>query len=340
VFLKIGARVGRNLEWGRGLPVKKVFEGFAFPLAFVVALGVAAVVLAASGLAADGADSDGDGVSDSTDSCPLVFNPDGQFSGVVAQKDWDGDGVANACDSTPGVPADRSDLRVYLRAADGSRVAQGAAIKVTYHRRDGTSLVSGSTGSWTTGWVSSLTDALRAGSSFNVSADVEVTGLPSGCTSVTPQVITVVFDQPGTWAHYDFVLGGDACGLGITLPAATTATTTASTTTAAATTTAATTTAVTTTTTTPTVTTSTTATTTQAMPAPARRCSVPAVVGKTLSAARRVLHAASCGVGTVKQAYSARVKKGSVVSQTPAGGAERKSGFAVSLVVSRGPKPT
>ncbi len=38
-------------------------------------------------------DSDGDGVPDSIDNCPLVYNPD--------QKDTDGDGVGDACDNCP-----------------------------------------------------------------------------------------------------------------------------------------------------------------------------------------------------------------------------------------------
>jgi Thrombospondin type 3 repeat len=41
-----------------------------------------------------GGDSDGDGVCDKLDNCPLVSNPD--------QADSDGDGVGDACDSTGG----------------------------------------------------------------------------------------------------------------------------------------------------------------------------------------------------------------------------------------------
>ena len=39
-------------------------------------------------------DDDGDGIDDTQDNCPLVFNP--------AQVDWDGDGAGNACDPEPG----------------------------------------------------------------------------------------------------------------------------------------------------------------------------------------------------------------------------------------------
>lgn len=41
-------------------------------------------------------DSDGDGVSEASDNCPSVANPD--------QANWDGDGLGNACDGSPGTP--------------------------------------------------------------------------------------------------------------------------------------------------------------------------------------------------------------------------------------------
>src|SRR5881396_2689584 len=40
-----------------------------------------------------GPDSDGDGVPDSQDNCPLIPNPD--------QQDTDGDGIGDACDNCP-----------------------------------------------------------------------------------------------------------------------------------------------------------------------------------------------------------------------------------------------
>jgi len=40
-------------------------------------------------------DTDGDGIPDSVDNCPLIYNPD--------QKDTDGDGVGDACDNCPTV---------------------------------------------------------------------------------------------------------------------------------------------------------------------------------------------------------------------------------------------
>jgi hypothetical protein len=48
----------------------------------------------------EGVDSDADGVSDTGDNCPDVYNPD--------QSDQDGDGLGDACDPNPGDPDDLS----------------------------------------------------------------------------------------------------------------------------------------------------------------------------------------------------------------------------------------
>jgi len=45
-------------------------------------------------------DSDGDGIADSEDNCPTVFNPIRPLEGN-AQADFDGDGIGDACDSCP-----------------------------------------------------------------------------------------------------------------------------------------------------------------------------------------------------------------------------------------------
>ena len=60
-------------------------------------------------------DSDDDGVADSADKCPLVYDPQ--------QGDLDGDGVGNTCDETPGVAADTHVLYANLRDAAGAPVA-------------------------------------------------------------------------------------------------------------------------------------------------------------------------------------------------------------------------
>jgi uncharacterized delta-60 repeat protein len=67
-----------------------------------------------------------------------------------------------------------------------------------------------------------------------------------------------------------------------------------------------------------------------------RFCIVPKVRGKTLSAARSSLTKALCRVGQVKRMYSAKVKKGRVISQRPRTGARLAELAKVDLVVSRG----
>jgi hypothetical protein len=52
-------------------------------------------------LSSPGADSDGDGILDAMDNCPLVYNPE--------QTDADGDGVGDGCDACPGFD-DRDDV--------------------------------------------------------------------------------------------------------------------------------------------------------------------------------------------------------------------------------------
>ena len=65
---------------------------------------------------------------------------------------------------------------------------------------------------------------------------------------------------------------------------------------------------------------------------------VPRVRGLTLSKAKARIRTAHCTTGAVSRAYS-RTKAGLVISQKPAPGSHLLRGRAVSLVVSRGPKP-
>src|SRR4029077_9143951 len=66
-------------------------------LLLVALLSIAAVLLAAGFNAALALpDSDGDGIPDSQDNCPTVFNP--------GQEDTDGDGIGDVCDNCPSVP--------------------------------------------------------------------------------------------------------------------------------------------------------------------------------------------------------------------------------------------
>lgn len=68
-------------------------------------------------------------------------------------------------------------------------------------------------------------------------------------------------------------------------------------------------------------------------------CNVQSVVGKTLAAAKQLLVRASCAVGGVRRAYSARVARGRVVKQTPRfPGGVLRGGGKVALVLSLGRK--
>jgi uncharacterized delta-60 repeat protein len=67
-------------------------------------------------------------------------------------------------------------------------------------------------------------------------------------------------------------------------------------------------------------------------------CEVPAVKGRRLPVARRLIAAAHCSVGKVRFKHSKR-KKRLVLAQAPAAGADLPVGTRVNLMVSRGPKP-
>jgi hypothetical protein len=67
-----------------------------------------------------------------------------------------------------------------------------------------------------------------------------------------------------------------------------------------------------------------------------RRCTVPKVAGRMLSAAKRAIVHAHCRVGTIRRAYSKVVGKGRVISQRPRPGTALPGGGKVDLVVSRG----
>ncbi len=69
---------------------------------------------------------------------------------------------------------------------------------------------------------------------------------------------------------------------------------------------------------------------------PVPRCRVPAVVGRTLAAARVSIRRAGCRVGRIRRARSTRRRVGRVVSQQPRARARVRPGTRVNLVVSRG----
>jgi beta-lactam-binding protein with PASTA domain len=65
-------------------------------------------------------------------------------------------------------------------------------------------------------------------------------------------------------------------------------------------------------------------------------CVVPKVKGKRLAAAKRAIKRADCSVGKVTKAFSAKVKRGRVISQRPTAGSQHPAGAKVRLKVSKG----
>jgi hypothetical protein len=63
---------------------------------------------------------------------------------------------------------------------------------------------------------------------------------------------------------------------------------------------------------------------------------VPKVVGKRLGAAKLALKSRHCRAGTVRQAYSKKIKKGIVISQSRRAGQKLPATTKVNLVVSKG----
>jgi hypothetical protein len=74
------------------------------------------------------------------------------------------------------------------------------------------------------------------------------------------------------------------------------------------------------------------------LPNASGRCVVPNVTRELVSGAKRTIVRASCRVGKIRRAHSKIVKKGRVISQTPAWGAFLSRDGKVNLVVSRGRK--
>ena len=71
-------------------------------------------------------------------------------------------------------------------------------------------------------------------------------------------------------------------------------------------------------------------------PSSTARCVVPNVKGKTVPTARTALGRARCALGRVSRAYSRRVRKGRIVSQSRRPGTRAPRGTRVNVVVSRG----
>jgi sugar lactone lactonase YvrE len=73
---------------------------------------------------------------------------------------------------------------------------------------------------------------------------------------------------------------------------------------------------------------------------PAQTCKVPRVVGKRLAAAKLAIKRRHCRTGTVRKAYSRKVKKGVVVSQSRRAGKVVAANSKINLVVSKGRAPS
>jgi Calcineurin-like phosphoesterase len=69
------------------------------------------------------------------------------------------------------------------------------------------------------------------------------------------------------------------------------------------------------------------------------RCVVPRVIGRTVRRARSMISRAGCRVGRARTAYSARIRKGIVMTQGPRFGRRVPRGTRVGMVVSLGKKP-
>lgn len=70
-----------------------------------------------------------------------------------------------------------------------------------------------------------------------------------------------------------------------------------------------------------------------------RNCKAPRLKGKKLAAAKTAIRRAHCRVGKITKAFSAKVKKGRVVSQKPPPESRHHAGTKIRLTVSKGPKP-
>jgi hypothetical protein len=140
-------------------------------------------------------DSDFDGVANDSDNCPSTFNPD--------QEDTDEDGSGNSCDLSPGVPADESDLVLYLRDQDGAALWD-ACFEITEQ---------GSEGPREPAETCASLDAPgrvieTLGAPDDLAAEMRQTTAPPGCTGGLRGSLAHPF-TPGAWRIVDVRF---ACG--------------------------------------------------------------------------------------------------------------------------------
>jgi hypothetical protein len=296
-------------------------------LVLAVAALAAGVAVARGAAAADG---DQDGVDDATDNCVSVYNPD--------QRDDDRDGLGNTCDPTPN-PQFTVDswLIVYLRDQNGNPIPaapNGPCFELTYYavgvvRRQPERFCS-----ITAGWTDVL---LTRASGVDYQELVQIS-TPTGCTGGLQDVYRHNYD-PGVWETITITY---QCGASTPPPAPPPARPPAppppppppapappppapppppppppappppSPPPPAP------------------------APTPPPSPPPAATCVVPSVRGVTLQTARTRVRTSGCRTGNVTLRYSAAVRKGRVISQSPRAGRKVAPGTRVNLVVSRG----
>jgi beta-lactam-binding protein with PASTA domain len=68
------------------------------------------------------------------------------------------------------------------------------------------------------------------------------------------------------------------------------------------------------------------------------KCVAPKLKDKTLTAAKRAITRAHCSLGKVSRVYSAKVRKGRVISQKPRPGTKLAAGAKIRLALSKGKK--
>ena len=73
--------------------------------------------------------------------------------------------------------------------------------------------------------------------------------------------------------------------------------------------------------------------------APQAKCIVPNVKRKTVAVAELALTRANCALGKVARAYSAKIRKGLIISQKQAPGRRLAKGAKIAVVASKGKHP-
>lgn len=156
-----------------------------------------AAMLAVAGAARAEVDTDFDGVLDSEDNCPLVFNPD--------QANDDEDDLGNTCDPTVGVSLEESWTVFYLRDQEG-RLAGDACFDIREYR-DTELTDEGSVCAGASGYVGFFMEAGAA-----TRQEIQQTSLPEGCSGGRSRRYTHHF-AAGAW---QIILLRYKCGTTVT----------------------------------------------------------------------------------------------------------------------------